>query len=293
MIYEDQIDILVDLSGHTDGFSRQLFLEKPAPIQVNYLGYPGTSGTTRMDYRITDQWADLQGSQRYYSEQLIRLPHGFLCYTPTNITDDIFNQSHVNKEKFTFCCFNDFRKLSDPLMNLWSEILQQAPESCLVLKNRYLADPLLRKKILSFFVEKNVNEKQINFISFLPIEEHLSSFKGIDLSLDTYPYNGTTTTCEACWMGVPTLTLVGSDHRSRVGYSLLKRLNLEEFIAFSKQEYVEKAVYFARHPELLLDIRNTLRKRMLNSTVCNPHLFVKELEDAYCSMWNNWCFSEG
>ena len=287
-IHDDHIDILVDLAGHTRKNRLPVFALKPAPIQVSWLGFPGTTGMTVMDYRLTDNIADPIGeADKYHTETLIRLPNGFLCYSPPNDAPDVSDLPTLATGNITFGSFNNLAKISKRTISAWSQILRHTPGSNLILKSKALADESTKSYYLKLFLENKIPSDRIRMFSFIPfIHDHLTLYNQIDIALDPFPYNGTTTTCEALWMGVPVITLTGNRHASRVGTSLLNLIGLSELIAENIEVYVAKACQLASDLTHLSKLRNELRKRMKDSALCNAKSFACEVEYAYVEMWN-------
>lgn len=291
MVRQDGIDILVDLGGHTSQNRLQVFARKPAPVQATYLGYPDTTGLDAMDYRLTDAWADPPGStEQWHSEQLVRLPRGFLCYRPFADAPPAPELPAATAGIFTFGCFNARPKVTPEVIATWSAILKETPESRLLLKAKALSDESTRRQLLEAFSACGIAPERVQTRGVFPdLLQHLKAYQEIDLALDTFPYNGTTTTCEALWMGVPVVTLAGRTHASRVGLSLLSRLGLEACITDTVQSYIDLAVRLARHPQPLRDVRAGLRQRMARSSLTDALGFVRDLEQAYREMWRRWC----
>ncbi len=290
VICEDRIDILVDLAGHTAGNRLPIFAHKPAPIQATYLGYPNTTGLSTMDYRITDTWADPPGQEAFHTEKLVRLSRGFLCYTPRPDAPAVTPLPVVQTGHITFGSFNALLKITPEAIAFWSEILRRLPGSRLVLKNRSLRDPETRQRFLSLFEESGIDPGRLEMLEIVQTAlDHLALYNRIDIALDTFPYNGTTTTCEAMWMGVPVVTLEGAHHAGRVGVSLLHQVGLTELIAKTSEEYVQIAVNLAKDMDKLAALRAGLRPRMAASPLCDGVGFTRNLEQAYREMWWKWC----
>ena len=288
IIQNDQIDILVDLSGHTDGNRLSLFARKPVAIQVTWLGYPDTTGLQAIDYRFTDHIADQPGqSDKHIAEQLIRLPDGFLCYQPPEDAPDI---EPLNMEKsgyVTFVSFNNLAKVSQKTIKLWSNILHRTPNSRLLVKSSAFSCKVVRKQFSSLFEKESIDPTRIIMLrKTASLAIHLKKYGKADIGLDTYPYNGTTTTCEALWMGVPVVTLCGGRHVSRVGSSILTHVGLESLIADDAPSYIDKAVSLAQDLDYLKNLRSGMRNRMINSTLCNAKLFSHNMEEAFHNIWN-------
>ncbi len=294
-IYRDKIDILVDLAGHTAGSRLCLFSMKPAPIQVAYLGYPNTTGLKSMDYRLTDALADPPGlTDHLYTEKLVRLPHGFLCYTPLEKSPEIGKTGNRNSDRVVFGSFNNRTKITPEVVNAWAKILTRVRNGKLVLKSGAFADPETGKRLIDLFSQNGARPGQIELVSHIPsLFDHLQLYNRIDIGLDTFPYNGTTTTCEALWMGVPVITLAGETHRSRVGCSLLSQVGLEGFIAESIEDYVKTGIDFAHDMEKLKSIQLGLRSRMARSSLMDSDRFTGSLEREYRLMFNKWLGVQG
>ncbi len=294
-IRSNSIDILVDLAGHTGRNRLHVLGFKPAPIQVTYLGYPNTTGMDQVDYRLTDAIADTPDQQQYYTEKLVFLPNGFLCYNPGKRQPTVKSLPMSHEDYITFGCFNNINKLSPVIIKTWVDILNAVPNSRLMLKFLAGIDSEVRDYYHNLFAEHGLEnpKDQIMISGWLSPEQHLELYNNIDIALDTYPYNGTTTTCQALLMGVPVITLVGSHHSSRVGLDILTRLDMQFFAARTSQEYVKKAVALASKPEALTKIRETMRQRLAASPLCNYEFIANDIENAYRKMWHDYCCSKG
>ncbi len=288
-IRADGIDILVDLAGHTGGNRLGVFAHKPAPVQISYLGYPNTTGLSAIDYRLTDAWADPPGQEAYYLEELIRLPDGFLCYSPPENCPAVVSPPVESTGYVTFGSFNNLKKVTPEVIARWSEILRAVPDGRLILKNRALHEAEMRERYYALFARHGVERSRIDLLGWLPTRaDHFASYSRIDIALDSFPYNGTTTTCEALWMGVPVLTLAGDRHATRVGASLLQCIGLAELVARDPEDYVKRAVRLANDPKWLAEIRGGLRERMRTSTLCDGKTFARKLETVYRGLWRRW-----
>lgn len=292
LIRLDGIDVLVDLSGHTVGNRLPVFARKPAPVQVTYLGYPNTTGLDAMDYRVTDALTDPPGwGEHIHSEELIRLEEGFLCYQPLQSCPDI--RGHAASESgegVVFGSFNELLKVTADTVAAWCEILERVPGSRLTIKGTTLGDEGTRKRVLDRFSERGVDAARVHLVGRTPtLEEHLALYNDIDVALDTFPYNGTTTTCEALWMGVPVVTQFGRLHASRVGLSLLTQLGLDDLVTESAEAYVERAVALAGDEARRRALRGELRDRMRGSSLMDAERFTRKLEAAYRDMWSRAC----
>lgn len=287
LIRSDAIDILVDLAGHTGGNRLPVFAMRPAPVQVTWLGYPNTTGLSTMDYRIIDDVTDPPGdADRYHSEKLVRLPNGFLCFDPPVGAPAVTPLPMKRNGFVTFGCFNALAKITDEAIALWAKIMTRVPGSRILFKNKCLFDESTRNLLLGRFAAHGISSERVMMTPYtLTTEEHLACYGHLDISLDTFPYNGTTTTCESLWMGVPVLGLLGNRHASRVTASILTRLGLDSLIGKDEDEFVEIAVHLAGQPALLEVLRSGLRERMRKSRLCNGKPFLSEIEAVYEKIW--------
>lgn len=283
LIRTDGIDILVDLSGHTEGNRLGVFALRPAPIQVTWLGYPNTTGLKQIDLRLTDELADPSGmTDHLYVERLVRLPRTFLCYAPPVSELEV---TPLPEGAVVFCCFNNYPKISDTVLKLWASILRAVPSSKLFLKSGPLVDTGVRTRLIKRFADLEIDAARLLLSGFaVNREEHLQRYGACHIALDTYPYHGTTTTCEALWMGLPVVTLAGASHAARVGVSILNNVGLPELIAPNSDRYVEIAVSLAQNPVKLRGYRHSLRERLLASPLMDATAFTEGLEQAYCRM---------
>lgn len=282
-----KIDILVDLSGHTALGRLPLFALKPAPIQVNYLGYPDTTGLRAVDYRFTDSIADPPGTTEHvHTETLIRLDPCFLCYRPLLERLPVGPPPSTSNGYVTLACFAIRQKLSQATLEAWGEILRLVPRSRLLLKCRSLADPDVARGIREFFRSRGISSRRLQLEAQTPgMREHLISYRRADLMLDPYPYNGTTMTCEALWMGIPAITWSGQTHAARVGATILNAVGLPQLIADSADSYVGKAVKTAADPARLAALRRELRSRMRASPIRDAIGLTRRIEQSYRQMW--------
>ena len=276
-IVGDKIDILVDLAGHTGSNRLRVFAQKPAPIQVSYIGYPHTTGLDTMDYRLVDSTTDPLDWE--YPEKLIRIDPCFLCYTPKKLQE-------INPhDGFVFGSFARVEKLNDFTVGMWAEILSQT-KAKLAIKCYSCEDEATRRRLVSRFGKYGVGSDRIAFIPYAEDPNgHLALYNSVDLVLDPYPYNGTTITCESLSMGVPVVTLMGQSHRSRVSASILKTAGLESCVTDKQQDYIDLAVYMSLNKPDKADIR----KRFLESDMCNQKRFVNKFEAVLRDMWVDYC----
>ncbi len=294
LMAEDQLDILIDLAGHTEDNRTLVMAQKPAPIQINYLGYPATSAITAMDYRITDIWADPAATPQFYTETLLRMPHGFLCYQPNQMVGAGFPRPQwmggetpplpsQQKGHITFGCFNNLLKINTDMVKVWSKILRPLPNAKLLLKNLVFNHARVRQYYLNLFAAENIAAEQLLLQGWIDdTQHHLTLYDEVDIALDTYPYHGTTTTCEALSMGVPVVSWAGTTHASRVGLSLLTQIGHPELVAFSEAEYIQKAVELALDQHRLKNYHQQLSKKLVDSSLCNAKQFTLDFENLLC-----------
>lgn len=289
-IRRDDIDVLVDLSGHTEGNRLAVFARKPSPLQLTWLGYPTTSGLPTMDYRITDAIVDPPGSDAWSTETLLRMPHSYYCYRPFERAPDITLSPSGSGRPITFGSFNSLAKVGTATLDLWAAVLGAVPGSLLVVKAKGLTDDGVRSRLLEKLRGRGIDAGRVTVRGWE--KQHgaqLSVYAEVDIALDTFPYNGGTTTCETLWMGVPVVTLAGSTHASRMGASLLGAAGLPEWVAVSPEEYVRIAVGLARDRKRLADLRQGMRDRLRRSPLMDEVRFTRNLESMYREIWRKWC----
>ncbi|MCP4326957.1 MAG: tetratricopeptide repeat protein [Alphaproteobacteria bacterium] len=290
LVRDLRIDVLVDLAGHTGGGRLDVLARRPAPVQVTYLGYPDTTGLTTVDYRVTDAVADPPGADGLYSERLVRLPHCFLCYGPDADSPAVAAAPDAANGYVTFGSFNNIAKLSDAALAAWARILGESGDSRLLLKTLGLADDAVRARLVDRLAAAGVPPDRL--IIRPPVAgfgAHLETYAEVDIALDTFPYCGTTTTCEALWMGVPVVSRVGDSHVARVGASLLAAAGLADLAAASTDSYVETAVALADDRRRRHELRRGLRPDLQASPLLDGAGFTRRLEAAYRGMWHANC----
>jgi predicted O-linked N-acetylglucosamine transferase (SPINDLY family) len=291
LIRDHRIDILIDLAGHTANNRLLVLANKPSPIQISWLGYPNTTGLSSIDYRLTDSIADPKGeADNFHSEELIRLVTGFLCYRTDESAPAISDLPFLKNGYITFGSFNNTTKISPEVIKLWSKILNTVSDSQIILKSKSLADKKTQAKYRQLFTDEGISADRIELHGMLAKrEEHLRLYNRIDVALDPFPYNGTTTTCEALWMGVPVVTLYGERHAGRVGASIINRLGLNDaLIAKNEIEYVHIASRLAKDVTGLAKLRSRLRDTMINSPLCDAHSFTENLEEVFLTLWRRY-----
>jgi predicted O-linked N-acetylglucosamine transferase (SPINDLY family) len=281
----DNIDLLLDLSGHTLDNRLLTFARKPAPVQVTWLGYPGTTGLESMDFIIADAVTIPPNEERFYTEKVWRLPETYICFTPPDLNLPVANLPSLERPCFTFGCFNNPAKINDSVVACWAEILNAVPGSELLLKNRNFEHEAERELFRQRFILHGIDSARLCFEGYLDQEDHYAAYHRIDMALDPFPYNGVTTTCEALWMGVPSLTL--RMERGMFGHNgemIMKSVGLEDWVAGSIDDYRGRAVAFASNPAWLASLRITLRQALLSSPLCATERFARNLEDAFRGM---------
>jgi predicted O-linked N-acetylglucosamine transferase (SPINDLY family) len=290
-IRADRIDVLVDLAGHTAGNRLPVFVRRPAPVQVTWLGYPDTTGLAAMDYRLTDEHADPVGrTEEFHTERLVRLPASFLCYQPKEQLPEPGELPAQRNGWITFGCFNHLAKWDESVLALWADVLALVPGSRLLLRARGVGDPGVTARLTVFFAGRGIGAERLRFSGAeLSDWDQLACYQQVDIALDTFPYHGTTTTCEALWMGVPVVTLAGETHVSRVGVSLLAAIGCEPWVAQTGDEYAAIACELAADLSKLAMTRVGLREQMRRSPLMAAGRFTRDLEQAYRDFWVERC----
>jgi hypothetical protein len=282
---EMEIDIAIDLTGYTRNSRPGIFSYRAAPIQVSYLGYPGTMGAQYIDYIIADQSVIPPENRPFFSEKVVYLPHSYQVNdSKRRISERKFTKQELGlpENGFIFCCFNNNHKIMPETFACWMRILQATPGSVLwLLQDNHTAASNLRKEAEAMGVENS----RLIFAQRIRIEEHLARQRIADLFIDTLPYNAHTTASDALWVGLPVLTCLGKSFASRVASSLLNSIGLPELIAQSQEEYESKAIKLASHPEMLVEIKHKLLKNRLTHPLFNTKIFVRHIETAYIKMY--------
>ena len=288
LVRRDGIDILIDLSGHTDNHRLLMFARKPAPVQVTWNGYANTTGMSAMDYRITDALADPPGmTEHLHSEKLVRLPEIYMAFTPPAASPDVSAAPEIKSGHVTLGSMNALSKVTPQVIAVWSAILRAVPSArllmCTVPAGR-TSDRVIRE-----FARHGVDRTRLELLPKLPFQQFLAAHSRIDVALDPFPFSGTTTTCQTLWMGVPVITLAGKSHVSRVGVTMLSSVGLEQCVAADENDYTEKAVALASNASRLQEMRGAMRERMRSAPLTNAARLTRFLEDAYRKMWEDYC----
>jgi protein O-GlcNAc transferase len=289
-IRDDQIDILVELAGHTGGNSLPVFARKPAPVQINMIGFPSTTGLSAIDYRITDERCDPPGlTDAFNSETLLRLPNLFWCYLPPADAPVIGSLPADTGNAFTFTAVNNFTKVTPYVQRMWAQLLSAVPNSRLILQTTALNSARTIKRVQQVFLAEGVEEGRVEFRKATGFGAYLQLLNESDITLDPFPFNGGTTTCHSLWMGAPVLTLAGDRHASRMGLSMMTAIGLPEFVAHTPEEYVQIGVHFANDLPRLREIRSGMRDRLRASPLLDGAGYTRNLEAAYRQVWKKWC----
>jgi len=278
-VRSDGIHILVDLGGHTGSNRLLLFARRPAPVQVSYLGYPATTGMSGIQYRITDAIADPPGAERFYTEQLVRLPGCAWCYGPSLSASEVGSLPADAAGHVTFVALHRQQKITPLTLDAWAAILRALPSSRLLVSCRRISRD--DHSIPDRFARLGIDSRRLELVGRGPHDEYLRHYLRADIALDAYPYNGTTTTCDALWMGVPVVTLRGDSHVARTSASLLGSLSLRDLVASTVAEYVQLALTLAADRPRLRELRSSLRTRMSASRLMDAPAYTRRLETAY------------
>lgn len=289
LIEKDKIDILVDLAGHTANNGLMIFARKPAPIQVTWLGYTATTGMKAMDYRITDVYAEPAGlTEHLNTETLWRLPNIFCAYTPHDNSPDVIDHPPFEDNGYiTFGCFNNFTKVTDPVIETWAKIMEQVPNSRLMLEIAGIQSDKIRKEIEDRLAKYGLPMERVILEPRRP-ENQYKLYNKIDIALDPFPTVGGTTSMDTIWMGVPFVTLAGGHFGSRMGVSILTNVGLSDLIAQNVDEYISIATSLALNLDKLHGIRSGLREKMTTSPLMDQKRFAQNMETAYREMWHKW-----
>ncbi|HEY2411299.1 MAG TPA: tetratricopeptide repeat protein [Pirellulaceae bacterium] len=289
LIRQDQIDILVDVTMHMAGGRPLLFARKPAPVQVCCIAYPGTTGLTTIDYRLSDPHLDPPAADdEYYSEKTFRLPDTFWCFDPLTTVPAVNALPAQTNGYITFGSLNNFCKVNAPVLKLWAQVLKAADRSRLAM---LAPEGSPRQWVCDVLQQEGITPDRVTFFARQSRQKYLELFHSIDIGLDTIPYNGHTTSLDALWMGVPVITIVGNTVVGRAGLCQCQNLGLPELVAESPHQFVRIATHLAADLPRLNHLRQTLRQRTQLSPLMDAPRFAQNLETAYRTMWHRWCES--
>jgi predicted O-linked N-acetylglucosamine transferase (SPINDLY family) len=288
LIRADGIDVLVDLAGHTAASRLLVFARKPAPVQVSYLGYPATTGLDAMDYRLTDAYAEPAGtSEQWYVERLVRLPRSLWCYRPLDDMPEVSPAPAGRNGYVTFGSFNNFAKIGARVIDLWAQLLRAVPDSRLFMI--CVPEGEAQHALIERFTARGVAAERLQLHGRLPRAAYLAAFGNVDVALDPFPCNGGTTTCDALWMGLPVLALIGDTFLSRAGLSLLAAAGLAELAAATPEAYLAIGAGLSADIDALAARRATMRALLRGSALMDAPAFARDVELAYRDMWRHWC----
>jgi len=284
VILKDKIDILIDMNGHTDKHRLRLFSMKPCRVQATWLGFFNTTGVSTIDYFISDEFTTPHWMQKWFSEQIVRLPHSRFCYVAPDYSPLVSMSPSEWKGYITFGSFNNCSKLSDTTIKMWAAVLKEIPKSRMLLKWKSYRDHSVKEWIIERFEQEGISKNRVMIRRDIHHSQMLADYSDVDIVLDTFPFNGGMTSIESLWMGVPIITLAGTTPASRQTGSFLRVLGLDDLIADTQDEYVATAVKLTSDRARLYDIRACLRKRMISSPLMNGELFAKNMQSLFEQM---------
>ncbi len=280
LIRADGLDVLIDLAGHTAHNRLPLFALRPAPVQISWLGWCGTTGLEAMDFYLGDPWITPASAQAEFSERLLRLPETFLCFRPPPLSLEPGPLPALARGALTFGCFNKLAKLGEPVLALWSRLLHALPQASLLLKNAPMAIESERARLLARFAAHGIAPGRLLLEGASPREAYLAAYQRVDIALDPFPYPGGTTSVEGLWLGVPVLTLSGASALSRQGESLMRNLGLADWVASDAEDWLARAIEHSSDLQALSALRAGLRGRLLASPLCDAPRFAAHMEAA-------------
>ena len=292
LIRADEIDILVELAGHTANNAMPVFMRKPAPVQINMIGFPSTTGLSSMDYRVTDARCDPVGlTDPFNTEKLLRMPRTFWCYRPPVNMPPVGPLPAEQNGFVQFTSVNNLTKITPDVQNMWAALLAVVPNSRLIMQTTAMGSRQTQDLITRRFEAAGVTADRLDFRPATDFMAYMQLLERSDMTLDPYPFNGGTTTCHSLWMGAPVVTLAGDRHASRMGLSMLTAIGLPEFVAHTPEEYVRIAASFANDLPRLAEVRRGMRERLLASPLLDHVGYTRELEAKYREVWQTWCVS--
>ena len=290
-IVKDEIDILIDLSGHTGGNRLNVFSMRAAPIQATYIGYAGTTGLGNMDYRITDHYADPAGLTEWqHTEKLLRLETASCAFLLDAAAPSVNELPALSVARFTYGCLNNPLKINEHVVKAWAQILATVPNSSILIGN--MDDPSIKTRIVELFDRFGIGKERLDLRSRVPTREFMALHHHIDLMLDPFPYNGGTSSWYSLCMGVPVLTLAGTRPAARSGAAILGASNLNEYVARNTVEYVSTAIKASANCEALNDLRLSMRRQLLANPQLAPINVTRSYETALRLIWKDWCLKQ-
>jgi protein O-GlcNAc transferase len=289
-IHSDRIDILIDLAGHTANNRLSMFARKPAPIQITWAGYVGTTGLKTMDWLIADEHYITANEEKFYTERIIKLPDSWACYTPPDYAPPARKNASKNiEQRFILGNFGNPVKINQLMLETWAQILIKVPQAHLLLIYKGMDNPSNITRINSFFTNIGVDPKRISIEGQIPHRELLERYNYLDLALDTLPYSGGLTTMEALWMGTPVVTTYGKTFASRHSASILRTTGLAELVTEDLDAYIKLVTDLAANPKQLQKLQDGLRSKVQNSPLCDYKKFATDLTLDFRKIWQEWC----
>jgi predicted O-linked N-acetylglucosamine transferase (SPINDLY family) len=288
-IRRDEIDILFELSGHTYGNRLLVFARKPAPIQISWIGYEGTTGLRAIDYLLADYHLIPPGAEGDYPERVLRLPDSYVCYEPPSEAPEVSPLPAYGRSYVTFASFNNPAKITAEVVDVWAAILRQVPRARLLLKYLGMDDDGARGRLVNLFSAREVAADRLVFQGWSSFADYLAEFREVDVALDPFPFSGGVTTCNALWMGVPVITCPGKTFASRHGLSYLSSMGMTETIAGDLHEYVRLATELATDLDRLAALRAGLRPQMAGSPLCDGPRHAASLLQMLRHVWRDYC----
>ncbi|PAU94589.1 hypothetical protein CK503_07290 [Aliifodinibius salipaludis] len=286
IIRDDELDIVVDLSGHAADNCMEVMANEPAPVIVKWVGgLFNTTGLEAFDYLITDEYESPAGEEEFYTEKLVRMPDDYISFVPPAYAPDVQSLPAKENGYITFGCFNNPTKVNDVVLRKWAQIMRQVPDSKLCLKSKQYDTASFRKQILEVMKEEDIAEDRVEFEGHTSHDDHLDAYNKVDIALDPWPYSGGLTTCEALYMGVPVITMPGPTFAGRHSTTHLMNAGLEQWVTDSWKEYTERTVALANDWDALQEWRSILRGKLCNSAVCDSKRFGAHLSIAFREMW--------
>jgi protein O-GlcNAc transferase len=291
-ILDDEIDILVDLTGHSAHNRLLVFARKPAPIQVTWAGYVGTTGLSAIDYLISDQYSTHADEEKFYSETVVRMPDGWLCYDPPGYAPEVGPLPFIENTYVTFASFSNPAKINEEVVDTWADILADVENSRLLIKYKSINSEHNSKRLIKLFEAKGVDRSRLTLEGQSPHVELLARYNDVDIALDPFPYSGGLTTYEALWMGVPVITTPGQTFASRHSFSHLSTIGLPELIAKDRNDYIRLAIELANDVGKIANLRAGLRNRMANSPICDVDRFAAGFTTVMQRIWRDWSLNQ-
>jgi predicted O-linked N-acetylglucosamine transferase (SPINDLY family) len=288
LIHNDGVHVLLDLSGHTGKNRLPVFAWKPAPVQASWLGYFATTGVPEMDYYIADEVSVPESQRKNFSETVWYLPDTRLCFTAPDVDIPVAPLPALKNGHITFGCFQNLAKVGDDVLTVWGKVFEVLPDARLRWQCKQLGDPAVKAQIVERLQRHGIDPSRVVMHGTTSREAYLAAHGEVDVILDTFPFPGGTTTCEALWMGVPTLTLAGNTLLERQGASLLTAAGLADWVSTSAEDYIAKAVTLANDTPKLVTLRSGLREQTKASPLYDAPRFARNLEDALWGMWQTW-----